>query len=129
MTEAGEQALPKRERQVMDLLYRVGEATAKQVREEMAEAPSYSAVRALLATLEQKGLVRHHRAGRQYVYQPTGERTTAQKSAVKRLLSTFFEGRPENLVASLLDPSERQLDDSELKKIRDLLDQQEGGKA
>ena len=127
MKGKGEQALARRERQVMDLLYREGEATAKEVQERMEQAPSYSAVRALLATLEQKGLVRHRKEGRQYVYQPQGKAEEARQSAVRRLLSTFFEGRPENLVASLLDPSERKLDQEELDRIKALLAEQEGG--
>jgi len=119
-------ALARRERQVMDILYRVGEATAQEVQEALPDPPSYSAVRALLATMLEKGLVEHRKDSRRYVYRPAVPEKKAKRSALKQLLSTFFEGRPEKLVAALLDPKDQQLSREEIDKIRRLID--EGGK-
>jgi len=117
-------ALSRRERQVMDILYRLGSATAQKVMEEIPDPPSYSAVRALLATLETKSLVRHSKDSRRYVYHPAVPEKRAKRSAIKQLISTFFEGKPENLVASLLDPDDQSLSDDEINRIRRLIDQQ-----
>ena len=115
-------ALSRRERQVMDILYRLGSATAQEVMDELPDPPSYSAVRALLATLKTKALVRHSKDSRRYVYHPAVPEKRAKRSAIKQLVSTFFEGKPENLVASLLDPSDQSLSDEEINRIRRLID-------
>ena len=115
-------ALSRRERQVMDILYRLGSATAQEVLDELPDPPSYSAVRALLATLETKALARHSNNSRRYVYHPAVPEKRAKRSAIKQLISTFFEGKPENLVASLLDPDDQSLSDAEIKRIRSLID-------
>jgi BlaI family penicillinase repressor len=117
-----ENQLSRRERQVMDILFRVGKATAQEVLDELSDPPSYSAVRALLATLETKGLVKHAKDSRRYVYSPAVPEKRAKRSALRQLLSTFFEGRPENLVASLLDPEDQQLSQEEIDRIRTLID-------
>jgi BlaI family penicillinase repressor len=117
-----ENQLSRRERQVMDILFRLGKATAQDVLDELADPPSYSAVRALLVTLETKGLVKHAKDSRRYVYSPAVPEKRAKRSALRQLLSTFFEGRPENLVASLLDPEDQQLSKEEIDRIRTLID-------
>jgi BlaI family penicillinase repressor len=118
------EALARRERQVMDILYRMGEATAQEVMDEMADPPTYSAVRALLATMIEKGLLSFRKDSRRYVYRPAVPEKKAKRSALKQLLSTFFEGKPENLVAALLDPKDQQLSTEEIEKIRKLIDQE-----
>ena len=113
--------LSRRERQIIEILYRLGQATAKEVQDELPDPPSYSAVRALLATLENKEMARHSKEGRRYVYKPSITPKKAKRTALSHLLDTFFEGNPENLVASLLDPSDQQLSKQEIDSIRDLL--------
>ncbi|MFD0891996.1 BlaI/MecI/CopY family transcriptional regulator [Luteolibacter ambystomatis] len=116
-----ESQLSRRERQVMDILFRLGKATAQEVMDEMSDPPSYSAVRALMVTLETKGHVKHGKESRRYVYSPAVPEKKAKRSALKQLLATFFEGRPENLVASLLDPEDQQLSGEEIERIRSLI--------
>jgi BlaI family penicillinase repressor len=104
--------LSRRERQIMDALYRRGRATAAEVREDMPDPPSYSAVRAMLRTLEEKGQVRHREEALRYVFEPTASRALATRSALAHLVDTFFEGSTERAVAALLDGklSHEQLD-------------------
>ena len=116
------EALARRERQVMDILYRMGEATAQEVMEQMPDPPTYSAVRALLATMIEKDLVSFRKDSRRYVYRPAVPEKKAKRSALKQLLSTFFEGKPENLVAALLDPKDQQLSSDEIERIRQLIE-------
>ena len=111
----------RRERQVMEILFRKGRATAEEVLEELPDPPSYSAVRALLATLEQKELVIHEKESRRYVYLPAVPEKKAKRTALKQLLTTFFEGSPEKLVASLLDPRDQNLSAEEISRIRELI--------
>ena len=120
------EALARRERQVMDILYRMGEATAQEVMEQMPDPPTYSAVRALLATMIEKELVSFRKDSRRYVYRPAVPERKAKRSALKQLLSTFFEGKPENLVAALLDPKDQQLSKDEIEKIRSLIGPEDG---
>jgi BlaI family penicillinase repressor len=115
------ESLARRERQVMDILYRKGEATAQEVLDDMVDPPTYSAVRALLATMMEKELVAFRKDSRRYVYRPAVPEKKAKRSALKQLLSTFFEGRPEKLVAALLDPKDQQLSTEEIEKIRKLI--------
>jgi predicted transcriptional regulator len=114
--------LSRRERQVMDILFRLGQATAQEVLDELPEPPGYSAVRALLATLEDKGLIQHAKDSRRYVYTAAVPEKRAKRSALQQLLATFFEGKPEKLVASLLDPQDQQLSREEIDRIRKLID-------
>lgn len=116
--------LTRRERQVMDILFRRGKCTAEEVLGELPDPPSYSAVRALLSTLEQKDLVIHSKASRRYVYEPNVPEKKAKRTALKQLVSTFFEGKPENLVASLLDPKDQSLSTEEIARIRELIKDQ-----
>ena len=115
--------ISRRERQVMDILFRLGKATAEEVMNELPDPPGYSAVRALLVTLEGKGLVKHGKDSRRYVYQPTVPEKKAKRSALKQLIATFFEGSPEKLVASLLDPQDQKLSREEIDRIRKLIDE------
>ncbi len=116
----------RRERQVMDILFRIGKGTAQEVMDELPDPPSYSAVRALMAILEEKGLVKHEKDSRRYVYMPAVPEKKAKRTALKQLLATFFEGSPEKLVASLLDPDDQKLSSEEISKIRKLLDGRKG---
>lgn len=104
----------------MDIIWRAGRATANEVHERLSDAPSYSAVRALLAVLVTKGHLRHERDGKRYVYTSVASPAKAGKSALRRLLSTFFNNSPADLVATLLDPKE--VDDAELVRIKALID-------
>lgn len=112
--------MSRRERQIMDVIWRAGRATATEVHESLPDAPSYSAVRALLAVLVSKGHLRHERDGKRYVYLPLASPAKAGKTALRRLLATFFNNSPANLVATLLDPKE--VDAAELARIREMID-------
>jgi predicted transcriptional regulator len=114
--------LSRRERQIMDILYQRGKASASDVREAMADAPSYSAVRAMLRILEEKGHIRHQEEGLKYVYLPVITRERAKKSAVKHLLDTFFNNSPEQIVAALLDVSSTNLTREELDRMSELIE-------
>ncbi len=114
--------LSRRERQIMDILYQRGKASASEVREAMDDAPGYSAVRAMLRVLEEKGHARHQAEGLKYVYVPTMAREKAKRSAVKHVLDTFFSGSPEQIVAALLDVSAARLTREELDRMSDLIE-------
>jgi predicted transcriptional regulator len=126
MKELAEDRISARERQVMDILFRKSRATAEEVMSELPDPPGYSAVRALLATLEGKGLVKHGKESRRYVYEPAVPEKRAKRTALRRLLTTFFDGSPEKLVASLLDPAERQLSREEIDRLRKLIAEDKG---
>src|SRR5919112_5496101 len=95
--------LGRRERQLMEIVYRRERATATEIREELPDPPSYSAVRGMLRLLEDKGYLRHEQEGPRYVYLPTTARDEARRSALAHLLRTFFDGSRENAMAALLD--------------------------
>src|SRR6201990_326342 len=95
--------LSRRERQIMDVIYRRGRATAAEVLDDIPDPPSYSAVRAMLRLLEEKGHVLHEQAGPRYVFLPTVNRDRARKSALKHVVKTFFDGSATDAVAALLD--------------------------
>jgi predicted transcriptional regulator len=107
----------------MDILYRQGKASANDVRDAMPDAPSYSAVRAMLRVLEEKGHVRHQAEGLKYVYLPTVARDKAKRTAVKHVLETFFNGSPEQAVAALLDVASTRLTQDELDRMSQLIEQ------
>jgi len=115
-------SLSRRERQIMDAIYQMGDATAQEVLDRLPEPPSYSAVRALLRILEDKGHVRHRRDGQRYVYAPTVPRDRARVSALRQLVRTFFDGSPGAAVAALLDLSRDDLTDAELAKLETLVE-------
>jgi len=114
--------MSRRERQIMDIVYRLGQASAQDVLENLPDPPSYSAVRALMVTLEGKGMLKHSKESRRYIYKPAITEKRARKSAISNLLSTFFDDQPEKLVAALLDSKDMQLDKSEINKIRKALE-------
>jgi predicted transcriptional regulator len=116
------QGLSRRERQIMDILYQRGKASASEVREAMADAPGYSAVRAMLRVLEEKGHVRHQAEGLKYVYLPMVGRDKAKRSAVKHLVETFFKDSPEQMVAALLDVSSTRLTREELDRMAEMIE-------
>jgi predicted transcriptional regulator len=120
--------LSRRERQIMDALHQRGRATAAEVQAALPEAPSNSAVRALLRILEDKGHIKHHREGARYVYLPRAKQETARRSALKRVVSTFFQGSVPQAMAALLETADTQLPDSELHKLQQIIEQarQEG---
>ncbi|HUI76491.1 MAG TPA: BlaI/MecI/CopY family transcriptional regulator [Bryobacteraceae bacterium] len=113
----------RRERQIMDILYQRGKASASEVRAAMPDAPSYSAVRAMLRVLEEKGHVKHQAEGLKYAYVPVVNAEKARRSAVKHLLNTFFRDSPEQVVAALLDVSSRRLTPEELDRMAELIEQ------
>jgi len=114
--------LSRRERQIMDVLYQRGKASAAEVRVGMEDAPSYSAVRAMLRVLEEKGHVRHQAEGLKYVFVPTVNREKAKRSAMKHLLETFFTDSPDQVVAALLDVSARRLTGAELDRMAEMIE-------
>ena len=114
--------LTRRERQIMDVIYRNGTCSVADVRAEMPDPPSYSAVRAMLRLLEEKGHVRHKKEGARYVYQPIMPRQKARRFALKSLLSTFFDNSAEQAVAALLDMSANKLTDDDLNRLSHLID-------
>jgi predicted transcriptional regulator len=123
MRKDGHRNLSRRERQMMDILYVRGRATAAEIHESLPDAPTYSAVRAKLRVLEEKGHVRHEQDAARYVYVPTMPRETARRSALRHMLSTFFEGSVEQAVAALLDLSSTRLGSSELNRIAGLIEE------
>ena len=114
--------LSRRERQIMDILYQRGKASVSEVRDVMTDAPGYSAVRAMLRVLEEKGHTRHQAEGLKYVYMPTVAREKAKRSAVKHLLDTFFAGEPDQIVAALLDVSAARLTREELDRMSEMIE-------
>jgi BlaI family transcriptional regulator, penicillinase repressor len=115
-------ALSRRERQIMDILYRRGRATAGEVMDDLSGDPSYSTVRTQLRVLEEKGHVRHQEEGLRYVYVPAVPRHTARRSALRHLVDTFFDGSAEKTVAALLGAEGSRLSDEELDRIADLIE-------
>lgn len=122
MAKVAAPALSRRERQIMDVLYRTGRATAAEVQAGMPDAPSYSAVRTMLRILEEKGHVRHEPDGPRYVYIPTVARDKVKRSALKHVVNTFFEGSAAQVMAALVELSPRDLDDAEIARLRQLID-------
>lgn len=114
--------LSRRERQIMDILYHRGKASASDVLEAIADPPSYSAVRAMLRVLEEKGHVKHQTDGLKYVYLPVVAPGKAKRSAVKHLVDTFFSDSPEQVVAALLDVSAKRLTNEELDRMAAMID-------
>lgn len=107
----------------MDILYRAGKATAAEVREAMPDAPSYSAVRAMLRILEEKGHLSHEQDGPRYVFLPAEPRDQAKRSALRHLVETFFDGSVEQTVAALLDTESKSLQPSELEKLSRIIEE------
>ena len=118
-----EDHLSRRERQIMDALHHRGRATAAEVQAALPDPPSYSAVRALLRILEEKGHIRHRREGARYVHLPRVSQGTARRSAMRRVVSTFFQGSVTQAVAALLETADTRLSDSELQNLQQIIKQ------
>ena len=113
--------LSRRERQIMDIIYELDQASVAEVLERLPDPPSYSAVRAMLRLLEEKGHLTHEQQGARYVYRPTVSRERARRSALRHLVRTFFEGSTEGAVAALLDLKSAELSEDQLNRLSDLL--------
>ena len=121
MAEPADHKLRRRERQIMDVLYQRQRASAAEIRESLANPPSYSTVRALLRILEEKGHIRHAEKDLRYVYSPTASRARARRAALRHLVETFFDGSAAQAVATLLDPSTSHVSADELERISKLI--------
>ena len=115
--------LSRRERQIMDAIYELGQATVADVRSRLPDPPSYSAVRAAMGVLEQKGHLKHKQDGPRYVYLAKVPRTQASKSALRRVLQTFFDGSTEAAVAALLNMKSADLSMEDLDRLAKIIDQ------
>jgi predicted transcriptional regulator len=122
MTPTPHVDLSRRERQIIDILYANGQATAAEVQTLLPDPPSYSAVRAMLRILEDKGHVRHVQDGPRYVYVPTLARDNAKRTAMRHMLQTFFDGSAEQAISALLDDSSTRLSEAELERLARLID-------
>jgi predicted transcriptional regulator len=114
-------ALSRRERQIMDILYRLGPATANEVMAELPGEPHYSTVRTQLRVLESKGHIRHEEQGLRFIYTPTIPRYAVRQSALRHLIETFFEGSAEKLLSTLLGPDGSKLSEEELDRLARLI--------
>ncbi len=123
------QHLSRRERQIMDLIYELSEASAKEIEQRLADPPSYSAIRATLNKLEQKGVLKHREQDLKYVYYPTIGAEEARESAMKRVLKTFFEGSASLAMSKLLDVSMDNVSENELADLQELTEQARQDKA
>ena len=115
--------LSRRERQMMDILYQRGRATAQEIMEALPDPPTYSAVRAKLRVLEEKGHVRHQEEALRYVYLPVVARESARKSALRHMVTTFFAGSVQDTVAALLDLSASKLTTADLNRISTMIEE------
>jgi predicted transcriptional regulator len=122
MPRMAKHPLTRREREIMDIIFRLGRATAHEVLDGLAEPPSYSAVRALLRLLEERGHVKHVEEGQKYVYMPAVSRSDARRSALTHVVRTFFGGSVEDAVATLVDSSRAKLSSDELDRLAQLIE-------
>lgn len=121
MPKPSHNQLARRERQIMEIVYQRGQATAVEVQAALPDPPSYSAVRAHLRILEDKGHLRHDREGARYVFRPTVAPDRARRSALKQVVQTFFDGSAEDAVAALIDMSQAKLSDDDLDRLSGLI--------
>ena len=119
----GPQELGRRERQIMDAVYQLGEGSVGDVRARLPNPPSYSAVRTMIRLLERKGYLRHRKAGTKYVYRPTEPHESASRSALGHLVDTFFGGSASDAVAALLDVSSNRLSDADYRRMQQLIEE------
>ena len=122
MSQANPHHLSKRERQMMEIVYQMGKATAVEILDNLQNPPSYSAVRGMLRVLEEKGLLTHTQKGKRNLYSPTVNTEKAGKSALKNLIKTFFSGSPEKAVATLIDISKTDLSEKALNRLSRIID-------
>src|SRR5215471_5365799 len=123
MAKDAHRNLSRRERQIMDILYQRGRASAQEILEAMPDPPTYSAVRAKLRVLEEKGHIRHEEEALHYVYLPVVGRDSARRSALRHMVSTFFAGSVEETVAALLDLSAANLTEKDLDRISQMVEE------
>lgn len=123
MADKSHHHLSRRERQIMDIIYQRGQATAQDIQDNLPDPPSYSAVRAMLRLLEEKGYLKHQQDGQRYVFLPTLAREKARKSALKQMLETFFDGSTEQAVAALLSLSRTKLKQDELERLSHMIEE------
>ena len=123
MSRAPHPGLSRRERQIMDILYRLGRATAGEVQKQLTGNPAYSTVRAQLRVLEDKGQLRHEEQGLRYVYVPKLPRQKIQQSALKHLVDTLFEGSAEKVVAALLGKGASEITDEQLERMSAMIEE------
>ena len=123
MTKLLPKGLSRRERQIMQVLYECGSATVAEVQAALPDPPGYSAVRRLIAILEEKGQVRHTLVGKGYVYSPAESWTAVSKSAIEQVVESFFNGSVESAVATLLSSQKTRPDDEELSRLEELIQQ------
>ncbi len=115
--------LGRRERQIMDTIFRLGQATVKEVLEAMPDPPSYSSVRTMVGHLEKKGLLKHRRDGMRYVYSPTDSQSAASQTAISHLIKTFFKGSVGQAAAAILDSKSAKLSEEDLARIEKIIEQ------
>ena len=121
--------LGRRERQIMDTIFRLGQASVKEVLDALPDPPSYSSVRTMVGHLEKKGLLKHRRDGMRYVYSPTDSPSSASQSAVSHLVKTFFKGSVGKAAAAILDSKSAKLSEEELSRIEKIIEQARGRKS
>lgn len=117
------QDLGRRERQILDVIFRLGEASVGDVLEQLSDPPAYDSVRTMIRLLETKGFVRHRRVGTKYVYRPTDSHESASRSALSHLMKTFFQGSASETVAAIFNVSSNNLTEAELKRLEQLIEQ------
>ena len=127
MPQSPHSTLSRRERQIMDILYRLGRATANEVMSALSGEPNYSTVRTQLRVLETKGHVRHEEQGLKYVYLPTAPRQAVRQSALRHMLETFFEGSAEKMLSTLLGSEGAKLSEKELDRLAQLIEKTKKG--
>jgi predicted transcriptional regulator len=127
MSPRPEQNLSRRERQIMDILFTQGRATAAEVQSALPDPPSYSAVRAMLRILEEKGHIHHQQDGPRYVFAPTVARENAKKSAIRHVLKTFFDGSASQAISTLLDDDSSKLSEAELDRLAHMIERARKG--
>ncbi|MCX6834493.1 MAG: BlaI/MecI/CopY family transcriptional regulator [candidate division Zixibacteria bacterium] len=117
-----EQRLTRRERQILDILYRLEKATALEILEQLPDPPTYSTVRKLLSLLEEKGLIHHRERGRRYVYLPVKSKTDARTRALKHIVETFFENSAEGAITALLGMSAAKMSEEDFKRLTNMIE-------
>ncbi|MFK7864558.1 MAG: BlaI/MecI/CopY family transcriptional regulator [Pseudohongiellaceae bacterium] len=121
--------LSRRERQIMDIVYELSEVSAKDIESRLPDAPSYSAIRAMLAKLEKKGFLEHKEQNLKYIYFPTVDHKSAQTNAINRLLKTFFDGSASQAMSAMLDMSMQNASDDDLEKLQSMIESAKTNKA
>lgn len=117
------QELGRRERQIMEIIYRLGEGSVGDVLEKLPDPPSYSSVRTMIRLLESKGLLKHRSEGNKYFYRPTQDRKNASRIALRHVMTTFFGGSPADAVAAILDDRSTELSEADLRRLETMIDQ------